>query len=227
MNDEQFGLGLKISIIITSIILIAVIVLVVNVLKNADTKASILDEITESNYEAQLENDDEFKQYLQVFALLVQEEKNNKANKLETIIGFLNQIYWYEPIKTDDGHVCYEKDIVKSVAVELLGMSTFETSEEIIFDNDYEAYRYAEATEFLSAKCMDIVKVNKKDDIYDIEYNCTFPGESGWYELSEGNNISLQTYKIKAIIQKNENYEYSKYYLKDIELISKDIVQYN
>ena len=227
MNDEQFGLGLKISIIIMCIILIAVGVLVTIVLKNAETSSSILEDVSDTTFEAQLENDDEFKQYLQVFALSIQEERPTSAKYLETVIGFLNQIYWYEPISTEDGFVCYEEKIVKSVARELLGISNIETSEDIILDSKYNAYRYAIGGEFLSAKCMDILKVNMKDDIYEIEYNCTFPTESELYELSEKNSVNLETYKVKAIIQKNEKYEYSKYYLKNIELLSKDIVKYN
>lgn len=227
MNDEQFGLGLKISIVITIIILIAGIILVINVLKNEDTSSSILDEMTGNTFEAQIENDDEFKQYLQVFALSIQEERPIKAKNLETVIGFLNQIYWYQPITTENGFACYEEQIVKKVAIELLGSSNIETSEEIILDKEYKAYRYAEAGEFLSGKCMDIVKVSKKDNIYEIEYKCTFPSDGELYELSEGKEITLSTYNIKATIQQNEDYEYAKYYLKNIELLSKDIVKYN
>ena len=50
MNDEQFGIGLKISIVITIIILIAGIILVINVLKNEDTSSSILDEMTGNTF---------------------------------------------------------------------------------------------------------------------------------------------------------------------------------
>ena len=183
--------------------------------------------MTGNTFEAQIENDDEFKQYLQVFALSIQEERPIKAKNLETVIGFLNQIYWYQPITTENGFACYEEQIVKKVAIELLGSSNIETSEEIILDKEYKAYRYAEAGEFLSGKCMDIVKVSKKDNIYEIEYKCTFPSDGELYELSEGKEITLSTYNIKATIQQNEDYEYAKYYLKNIELLLKDIVKYN
>lgn len=227
MNNEQFSLGIKISIIITCIVLAVGIIVLVNVLKVNNTSSSVLEDVSKTNVEAQFENDDELKQYLQVGALMVQEESINNAKHLETSIGFLNQIFWYEPISTNEGYVCYEEQIIKSVARELLGVSIIETSEKIIYDSEYKGYRYSEAGEFLNGKCMDIININKQDETYEIEYTCTFPGESGFYELAEGNPINLNTYKIKATLQKNENYEYSKYYLKNIELLNKDIVQYN
>lgn len=227
MNNEQFSLGMKISIIITCIVLAAGIILLVNVLRTKNTSNSVLEEVSKTNVEAQFKNNEELKQYLQVFALMVQEEKATEAKHLETSIGFLNQIFWYEPINTKEGYACYEEEIIKNVAREMLGVFVLETSEEIIYDSEYKGYRYALAGEFLNGKCMDISNVNKQDEIYEIEYTCTFPGESGLYELSEGKSINLTTYTIKAILQKNENYEYSKYYLKNIELLSKDIVQYN
>lgn len=227
MNDEQFGIGIKISIIITCVILLMLGILVTDVLKTKDTSGSILDDVASTTGEAQIEDDEEFKQYLQVMALMVQDEAPTKAKHIATTIGFLNQIFWYETLGLEDGYVCYDQETVKKVAIELLGTSILETSEEIIFDEKYQAYRYAEGGEFIVAECMDILNVSKKDNIYEVEYICTFPGESGAYELSEGNEISLATYKIKAILQKNEKYEYSKYYLKNIELLSKDIVKYN
>ena len=227
MNDEQFGIGLRISIIITCIILIAGIVLVVNVLKNQNTETSILAEVGENTGEAQLEDDEEIKQYLEVMALMVQEENPTSAKNIETAIGFLNQIFWYETIVNEDGFACYDEKTVKSVARELLGVSVLETSEEIIFDDTYKAYRYANGGEFIFGNCMEISNVDKKDNIYNIEYTCTFPDEGGLYELTEGNEIELSTYRIKVSLQKNDKYEYSKYCLKNIELISKDVVKYN
>lgn len=227
MNDEQFGFGLKITIIITCIIVVAGIVLAINVLKEKENRASVLEEVSGTTGEAQVENDDELRQYLEVFALLIQEENPVSEKQLETTIGFLNQIFWYEPVQTEEGYVCYDEQTVKNVARELLGIANLETGEEIILDDKYNSYRYANSSEFLVGKCMEIINVNKKDNNYEIEYTCTFPGENGLYELSEGNEISLTTYKIKAELQKNESYEYSKYYLKNIELLSKDIVKYN
>ena len=227
MNNEQFSFGMKISIILTCIVLAAGIAILVNVLKVNNTSSSVLSEVSKTNVEAQFENDDELKQYLQVFALMVQEETANKAKQVETCIGFLNQIFWYESINTHEGYACYEEQIIKNVAREMLGVSMLETSEEIIYDSEYKGYRYALAEEFLKGKCMDIININKQDETYEIEYTCTFPGESGLYELAEGNPINLNTYKIKATLQKNEKYEYSKYYLKNVELLDKDVVQYN
>jgi len=226
MNNEQFSLGIKITIVCTCLVLLAVGILTIYVLRIKDNNTSILD-VSGTTIKEQLENDDEFKQYLEVFALAVQEERVILEKHLETVIGFLNQIMWYETVPTDEEYVCYDKNTVENVAKELLGITILETGEDIVLDEKYNAYRYVYGKEFLSAKCMDIISVSRKDDIYNVEYTCTFPGESELYELAEENNIVLNTYKIRATIQQNEKYEYSKYYLKNIELVSKDIVQYN
>lgn len=228
MNDKQFGIGLKISIIITCIILIMEIALVVIVLKNNNNSSSILEDVEGATSEVQIENDEEFKQYLEIFGLMVQEETPLSSPEIETIIGFLSQISLYEPIQIAENQFWgFEEEIVKKVAVELLGKSEIPTGDDFVFDENAKAYRTSDGREFIFGKCMKVDKVDIDGNIYTVEYTCTFPNDGEIFEYTEGNKVSLNTYKIKAVIQKNETYEYSKYYLKNIELLSKDIVQYN
>lgn len=227
MNNEQFGLGLKITVLVAVVIIIAVVALAVNVLKNRETTASVLEDVVGNNGEAQIENDEEFKMYLEIFASSVLEYDSIATTQLETIFTFIENVFPVETFTNEEQFTCFNKEAVENVAVELLGVATLGKSEEIIYDENSNAYRYALGGDSGKANCMEIISVNKKDNTYVVEYNCAFLEDSEWSMLQENKPIDLQMYKIKATIQKNENYKYSKYYLKDIELLSKDIVEYN
>ena len=49
MSDEQFSIGLKITAIITIILIVIIGIIAVNILKTEDTTASVLDEVQNSN----------------------------------------------------------------------------------------------------------------------------------------------------------------------------------
>lgn len=228
MDDKQFSIGLKISITVACILLILIGILVVNTIKSKDNTSSVLEEV--SNIDSALSEADmeEIKQYLDVYSLLVQEENPTTTENLETIISFLNTIFWYEPVSIGENLMAgYEKNVVQTVAIELLGTTNIPTSEDLILDNENNVYRYALGGEFMSGKCMNIKDISMNNNIYEITYESTFPGENEAYEMAEGKEVELNTYTIKIKLEKNKNYEYSKYCLKNIELLSKDIVKYN
>lgn len=49
MSDKQFSIGLKITAIITVILLVVIGIIVANTFKTKDTTASVLDEVGNSN----------------------------------------------------------------------------------------------------------------------------------------------------------------------------------
>lgn len=49
MSDKQFSIGLKITAVITIILIIVIGIIAVNILKTEDTTASVLDEVENSN----------------------------------------------------------------------------------------------------------------------------------------------------------------------------------
>ena len=129
MDDKQFSIGLKISITVACILLVLIGILVVNTIKSKDNTVSVLEEV--ANVDSALSEADmeEIKQYLDVYSLLVQEENPTTTENLETIISFLNTIFWYEPINIGENLMAgYEKNVVQTVAIELLGTTNIPTS---------------------------------------------------------------------------------------------------
>lgn len=49
MNDKQFSIGLKITAVITIILIVVIGIIAVNILKTEDTMTSVLDEVETSN----------------------------------------------------------------------------------------------------------------------------------------------------------------------------------
>lgn len=171
---------------------------------------------------------EELKQYLGIYGILVQEENKTETQNIETVMAFLNTIFWYEPVEVGENSMLgYDKEVMENVAVELLGSKELPTSEDLILDVENNVYRYSFGGEFINGECMEIDDISQKDNIYEIKYKCIFPSDTEAYEVSEGQELSLNTYTISIKLEENKEYSYSKYCLKNIELLSKDIVKYN
>ncbi len=228
MSDKQFSIGVKISIAVAIVLLIIMGILAITTLRKKDNSSSILEDVSNSDNVISEAASEELKQYLGVYGILVQEENPTITQNIETVMSFLNTIFWYEPITVGENSMLgYDKDISQNVALELLGNKELPTSEELILDNENNVYRYVDGGEFIGGECVEIEHITQKNNVYEIKYKCVFPSDTEAYEIAEGQEVKLNTYNINIKLEENEEYSYSKYCLKDIELISKDIVKYN
>lgn len=228
MSDKQFSIGVKISIAVAIILLIMMGILAITTLRKKDNTSSILDDVSNTDSAVSEATTEELKQYLGVYGILVEEENKTKTQNIETVMAFLNTIFWYEPIAVGENSMLgYDKAVAQNVAIELLGNKELPTSDELILDTENNVYRYVDGGEFICGECMEIEHISQKDNIYEIKYKCVFPSDTEAYEISEGQEVKLNTYTINIKLEENKEYSYSKYCLKNIELISKDIVKYN
>ena len=145
MSDKQFSIGVKISIAVAIVLLIIIGILAVTTLRKKDISSSILEDVSNSDNVISEAASEELKQYLGVYGILVQEENPTITQNIETVMSFLNTIFWYEPITVGENSMLgYDKDISQNVALELLGNKELPTSEELILDNENNVYRYVD-----------------------------------------------------------------------------------
>lgn len=228
MSDKQFSIGVKISIAVAIILLMMIGILAITTLRKKDNSSSILEDVSNTDSAVSEATTEELKQYLGVYGILLQEENETTTQNIETIMSFLNTIFWYEPVTVGENSMLgYDKEIVQNVALELLGNKELPTSDTLILDTENNVYRYVDGGEFIGGECVEIEHIDKKNNTYEIKYKCVFPSDTEAYEISEGQEVKLNTYTISIKLEENKEYSYSKYCLKNIELISKDIVKYN
>ena len=61
----------------------------------------------------------------------------------------------------------------------------------------------------------------------EVKFKNVFVNNEEITKYINGEKVLLETYELKASLMENETYDYSKYYINNIELIKKDVVEYN
>lgn len=243
MDNEQFKLGMKITITIAIIVIGIIIGALINVFCIKPAKPDIYSEIL-SNTDKELDmtkvneialeskgiDKDEFNNYLSIFGLLVNKypaldkEENEKTTMIDAAVEFLNTSFMYEPKMNENQVETYEADKVNKIIKEMKGEyinKNLDVSVVYTYDANTNTYvpQEMEPTNCLLLETLDI---NKKDEKIETTFKVAFPGNGEYATYLEKEPIEIETFTIKAIVLENEEYEYSKYYVSNIEVVKKE-----
>lgn len=246
MDNEEFKVGIKLTITITLIIIGIIIGFLVFVFSSKNTETDIYSEIfsntnkdvnsikvSEISLETKGIDKEEFESYLNLFGYLVREypelvEKEEKNTlMIDAAVNLLNTVYTYE--YTVDEIPAFEADKINKIVREMNGEYIYkklDVKTRYKYDEEKNVYipQIEENTECLFLETISLVK---EDDKIETEFKIAFPDEKTFSDYTNNLPVEMETYTVKAIILENSEYEYSKYYVSSIDVVKKEAVAYN
>jgi len=222
MKEETLKKSLLMIGIVAVLILLLTIYICINIFSSEKASLSIYPDVEPgSTFEGLGIKEDEFKDYLSVFSLLVNEdysEKNeeilNDIRFLDTAVSFLKNLSSYEEVLNNEGLDVYSSEDIHILAKEIRGMyvnNALKTGERYIY-NDSEKTYTKNGTENKIARCTDIDEIEKNSDVISVKYRCVFA------EDEDSNSDKKNVYNVEITILENSNYQYSKYFVHSIKV---------
>lgn len=247
MNNEEFKLGIKTTITITLIIIGIIIGVLIYVFSSRNTEADIYAEIlsnttkdlnstsvSEISLETKGIDKEEFESYLKLFGHLVKEypelvEKEEKHTlMLDAAVELLNTMYTYEENNVNENLVL-EADKINKIVREMNGEyinKKLNVKNRYKYDEEKNEY-IVQANDFNECLLIETLNIVKEDEKIEAEFKVAFPDEKSFSDYTNNLPVEMQTYTVKAVILENSEYEYSKYYVSNIDVIKKETVSYN
>ncbi len=220
MTDRELKKNLKKLGIVLSVLLILVGGLAVYTLRDKKAELSIYTnaEYTE-NLQALGMNEKELKEYLSVFGNLIDEKDNEKEKTMNMVVHFLENMSSYEVQVDENSWKIYDAELVDKIAQEVAGDFV---KEEI---NQSQIYEFRKAENQYVQKqnlekipyCVEIKEVSKKEDKIEVVYMLAMMTKEQMADYLTGQKSDLQTDTVKLELMKNQEYEYSKYFVSSIE----------
>lgn len=246
MNNDEFKAGMKITIVATLIVIGIIIGFLIFVFSAKKTETDIYSEIlsntsknandidvSEISLETKGIDKTEFESYLKLFGYLVRqypeltekEEKNTLM--IDAAVRLLNTVYTYE--YSEDGVTVFEADKINQIVKEMNGeyvSKNLEVENRYKYDEEKNVY-IPQIQEFSDCLYLETASIKKDDDKIQAEFKVAFPNETEMSNYTNKLPVELETYTVKAVVLENLEYEYSKYYVSSIEVVSKEKVKYN
>lgn len=203
MTDKELKKNIKKIGIISLSIIIIIIVLTIYILGFHKAELSVCNADEYENDLRMLGIDEtEFKEYLSIFANYVDFEESNNVTNLDTVTGFIDKMTAVNQEEFDSKS--YDASVIDKVAEELNGSyieKDIDANEKYSYDlQNNLLIKNVEENQFPS--CKEIKEVVQNGEKIEVEYIVEKDGKDK---------------KIKAVIMKNNNYEYSKYFLVSIK----------
>lgn len=220
MTDRELKKNLKKLGIVLSVLLVLVGGLAVYTLRDKKAELSIY---TNAEYTDNLQalgmNEKELKEYLSVFGNLIDEKDNEKEKTMNMAVHFLENMSSYEVQVDENGWKIYDAELVDKIAQEVAGDFV---KEEI---NQSQIYEFRKAENQYVQKqnlekipyCVEIKEVSKKEDKIEVVYLLAMMTKEQMADYLTGQKSDLQTDTVKLELMKNQEYEYSKYFVSHIE----------
>ena len=75
----------------------------------------------------------------------------------------------------------------------------------------------------------DYISIQKEffSDLINVKFTNVFGTNEEITKYMNNEKVSLNTYEFDAVLKENLSFEYSKYYISDIKLVSKEMKEYN
>ena len=224
MTDRELKKHLRKLGITLILALILISVLSLYTLSSAKAKLSIYDNNSEevNKLQALGINEEEFKTYLAIFGNLVIEDVNENEKVLNMASNFINEIYpMSEEENAESDLKCYDVNIVNKICKELKGQTIKENSnfENYVYDEEKNSYIQNKNTNkiLVCNQIDDIIKDNEKIEVtYELEVI------NSQEQLENEESKDAKKYKVRAVILNNSDYEYSKYFVSNIEKIAEN-----
>ena len=199
MTDKELKSNIRKIGIIAIFIFLLIIFLTFYILgvKKADLSVCS-SESCENDLRALGIEETEFKEYLSIFSNLINSEENDNIKKLDTATEFIDKMIAITQENIDNK--TYESQMINQVVQELNGgyiEKNIQLGDKYYYDSENKVYIKNNENEEVPI-CKEIKKIYQNGEKIEIEYT------------AEQNGVVKN---IKAIIMKNTDYEYSKYFL--------------
>ncbi len=220
MTDIQLKKHFKKLVIVLILATILMLVLAMYVLGNTKAKLSIYTSAeSENKLQALGINEEEFKQYLSIASYMVEDASSEKMLKMAS--DFIDTLCSaYEAEVTEDGTKSYEKEIVNQVLKEMTGnyiKEDIDKSEYYIYNG--QANVYTKMKDFEEKPyCVEIEDISKSDNKIEVCYKLAIFNQEQMAEYATTQEVLTETKKVKAVIICNTDYQYSKYFVSQIEV---------
>lgn len=167
-------------------------------------------------------NEDELKQYLSVVSNLgIDSQKNEGIKMLDMATNFIDTMCSaYEAQTNENGQRYYDASIIDQVIKEINGkfIKTRNSLEDRYIyskeENSYIQNKVSDKTPY----CLQIEEIVPEGDNMKVTYQLAYMTDSQMAEYRTGKEVDLEIYTIEATLLKNTDYEYSKYFLSDLEI---------
>lgn len=220
MTDIQLKKRFKKLVIVLILAIVAMLVLAMYVLANTKAELSIYTSAeSEDKLQALGINEEEFKQYLSVAGYMLEEGSNEKMLKMAS--DFIDTLCSaYEAEVMENGTKIYEKEIVNQVLKEVCGdyiKQEIEKSEYYAYDGQANAYTKIKEFEE-KPQCVQIEEISKNGDKIEVCYKLARLNAEQMAEYTTSQDMQVEAKQVKAVIICNTDYQYSKYFVSQIEV---------
>lgn len=222
MTDREFKKQLKKLGIVFALMLVLMASLSVYTLGSTKADLSIYKQ-TENGDDIKVlgMKEDELKQYLSLFGnLVVGEEQNEKLKLLNMATNFIDTMCSsYEVQTNENGQRCYDAKIVHQIIKETKGefiKTGLNIENYYTYDKESNLYIQTQALDKIPY-CLQIDNITKNGDKTEITYQIANMTDTQRAEYMTGKQTQIQTQTVKITILNNVDYEYSKYFVSNIE----------
>lgn len=249
MNDIKFKKGVKRSFKLFFVGIVVILLMLIYISISPKSKKTIYDEYNVSDdmatgvskvyLETKGIKKEELEKYLSVAAILTRDNVNKDIEEkenyiyMQTVINFLSDITGNELEENDETEeVTIEAKKVEDILKEFnakyiknnLNVTNFFEYVEDELGNKY--YLVKNQEDFVSY-LIEISDVQISGDLIEVTFKNVFGTNEEITKLMNNEKVSLDTYEYKAIIKENLEYEYSKYYISEINVINMEKKDYN
>lgn len=223
MTDKELKKSLK------KLIKIFILMIFIIILLNAyifSSKKATLSIYENTEYANSVEifgiDKEELEKYLSIFGVALEnDEKNDNVIALNLATKFIDDMLVDFDDENDTQDNVYDADLVNQIAKEIKGIYLSKKTD--IGKNyvyNFNEKQYVKNISFDKIPyCIEIEDVVKNEEKIDITYKLANLTSEQLAKYKIEKNIEFEFERIKVSILKNEEYEYSKYYLYSIEKI--------
>lgn len=223
MTDRELKKNFKKLLILICIFILIIITLSVYTLGATKADLSICDSDEYANNLQVLGIDEEeFKQYLSIFGNLAVNKNNENTAILDMVTSFISEMSSENDLQTnEEGQKYYDAELIYKVMNELNGQYVnLKDSENKRFKYNRDSNTYTMLSEVNEIPCcINIDKIEKNGEQLEVTYKLGILTPEQMAKYKTGQDVQFRKQNVKATITKNKEYEYSKYFLNNIEII--------
>ena len=221
MTDKELKKSLKKLGIILILVIILILLLSFYTLSSAKAKLSICSNTDyENSTQALGIEEEELKQYLAAFGFLVKEDLDTDLQTFQMATYFIDHLCAANDTgENENVKKSYDASLINQVVKELNG--TFwkdnkDRGEYYLYQKEANNYQQNKVIEEMPY-CTKIEKITKQEDKIVISYQLAYMTQEQVAEYITGKEIQVNTQNVQAVIMRNTDYEYAKYFVSKIE----------
>ncbi len=220
MTDIQLKKRFKKLVFVLIFAIVAMLALAMYVLANTKAELSIYTSAqSENKLQALGINEEEFKQYLSIAGYMLEEGSNEKMLKMGS--DFIDTLCSaYEAEMAENGTKSYDRERINQVLKELCGdyiKQEIEKCEYYAYDGQANAYTKIKEFEE-KPQCVQIEEISKNGNKVEVRYKLARLNPEQMAEYVTNQDVQLETKEVNAVIICNTDYQYSKYFISQIEV---------